>query len=289
MEANQTAQKPQPAVQPQATNVVANPKPQPFKSSMFKIILAVVITFMLTSICFLLWFNTGLKDTFITSKPTSNGDSSTPNETSPTPVVTEELQAVNQTFTGDEVTAEIPQDWDIVEYKDGAGTDMVVGGQVYTGLTGLEVLNANNNVVFKMKAVDGVGGLGTCSEIFKFSDTQQTYIDQLIADGQAVEGAGFVYQINDLSNETYVNLNIFGNDARRIATALYWNDYNAVGVFNPLCGINAAFIIFDEIEFGVQNAPAGYIAPYEVTITTGTTAADLLILDAILNSLEAVI
>ncbi len=89
----------------------------------------------------------------------------------------------------------------------------------------------------------------------------------------------------DLSGESYSEFDLLGLTVRRVGTALYQDMMPGDATFDAGCGIN----------FGVWQVPGlhfvSYGTPnhtYQPTITKNTPAAELLLLDAILESMKGV-
>lgn len=192
----------------------------------------------------------------------------------------------SESFNGDFVQGSIPTGWSIIEYQDGDGTDFLIEDTDYKGLTGLGVQNSLGKTVFKVQAIDGIGGLDVCETLYMFPDTEQDYID-LYSTSEFLSGSPPT--IIDLGND-YSEYSFLGVRVRRVDSKLYWTTMEA-GAFNPACGINENIVQFDEITFEVSFP--GLSESYDgdsftIEITAGTSEADLIILDDILENLEII-
>jgi hypothetical protein len=195
-------------------------------------------------------------------------------------------QKVPQTFdyVGSYVSATLPNDWSIVEHKDGAGTTMLVTGPSYTGLTALEVLNASSQSVFKLTAAYGIGGSDQCSTYAKFSDFNQADYSELNI--QNVSNYQTVITLVDVSAENFTKFDFLGLNVRRIGTTLYWDKISGNEYFEPAsCGLDPSFPSFTSLNFFVDgNAQTGY----QWKIVGTPSSEDLLKLDAVLDSIAII-
>lgn len=198
------------------------------------------------------------------------------------------------TFSGDYVTAELPEGWEIVEYVDGAGTDMLPSIPGFLGLTGLEVINPQSEVLFSLGAVDGIGGASPCEPIYSFEDTDPNYIldetDYVNEFNAAiVSGDTATLSIMDLS-EDYSEFSIFDQNVRRIDHKLYFDNNSSSTFFDPACKIDSAYREFSDLGFNHSNYSAQnpYSHTYKPELNQTTSESDLEILDVILDSLEAI-
>ncbi|HLD96395.1 MAG TPA: hypothetical protein VI794_01565 [Patescibacteria group bacterium] len=184
-------------------------------------------------------------------------------------------------YKGQYVKGEVPKDWTVVEYQNGNGSDMLTEGVTYTGLTGLEVKNPAGDVVFKLKAVYGIGGAGGCGTYFKFADDSAVYYNGLAADNTEVGMAAPT--IVDLQGLPYSALSIFGTSARRVGTNLYWDTIPAATYFEAACGMQETLFEFTNPQFGVGGGETH--GTYYFTVLGSASVEDLEALDSILNSL----
>lgn len=185
-------------------------------------------------------------------------------------------------YTGNTFTANLPDGWSIQEYYNGNGTDMLVTGPTYTGLTGLEILNPGDEVVFKMKAVNGIGGVDACQNYFEFPDNSTTYYNEKLASSQAV---GVTPTIVTIASGTYTEFDFLGKSFRRVNDDLYWDTIDGNSYFEAACGMDYAFMSFDGLTFGIDSSPG---ETYEIAVFGSPTASELETLEDILASLEVI-
>jgi type II secretory pathway pseudopilin PulG len=210
---------------------------------------------------------------------------------------TEEKVEKSQTteYSGDYISAEIPQGWEIIEYEDGYGSDALMEMTDYYGLTGISISTDSGDEILKVYAVMGIGGRNLCSTVAQFSDTPQAYIgeiNQRTTDFNVgttpQEPMPVVVQIAD---EDYTAFNFVDFRVRRVETDLYWNDLDNdnANEFHPLCGLDAGVLAFESLTFdydsgfGVEEGNS-----YSVEIVGQPSEADLLLLDSVMDSIEVV-
>ena len=184
-------------------------------------------------------------------------------------------------YDGKYISAILPDTWTIKEYFNGNGSSMLVEGVTYQGLTGVEVLNASHVVVFKMEAVNGVGGVDACSEYYKFSDDNPQYYQQVLTDAQAV---GLSVSIVDLSTQPYSEFTFLGKTFRRIGSKLYWDTQPGNDTFEAACGMSAHIIQFPSLSFTADGVTDH---GYQISIKNSPSDADLAILDKVLATVHA--
>ncbi len=230
-----------------------------------KLLIWILILIVLALLGFLIYW------LFFKEETTEKG---TPEAATPTPTT--------GTVTGEFTRGEVPEGWTIVEYKNGAGSDMLVSGVTYTGLTGLEVKNPDGTVVFKLEGVYGIGGLDSCQNYYQFSDDSAAYLAGVQATNTEVgEPAPTIV---DLTAAAYQDFELFGIPVRRISTAIYWDVTAGDAYFQAACGIRARIFNFTNPAFSGDGTS---INSYQFTINTTSPESDLLELDTILNSLTA--
>lgn len=199
-------------------------------------------------------------------------ENGTPETTTPTTEPT--------VVTGEFTRGEVPEDWTIVEYKDGAGSDMLVSGVTYTGLTGLEIKNPSGTVVFKLEGVYGIGGVESCENYYQFSDDSAAYLAQVQATNAEVgEPAPTIV---DLTSATYQESDLFGIQIRRIGTTIYWDVISGDAYFQSACGIRKPFFNFPTLTFDGDGTS---IDSYQFTVNGTSPESELLELDTIFESL----
>lgn len=183
------------------------------------------------------------------------------------------------TYNGEYITAELPEGWVVSEYYDGEGGAIMVEGPVYEGLTGITVSNPDEEVVFELGAVMGVGGTDACSEFFQFADTSEGYYDEVLA--LAVSEEMGPPTITDFTSTDYTEFSFFEKAIRRIGTTLYWDKTPATASFDAACGMNHGLWSLDHLYFLADETESN---SYQAKVTAGTPEAELLILDEILAS-----
>ncbi len=263
----------------------AAPTPQKKGGGMKLVLIGAGFVILLCIICSLtgviIYLLSDSSETDEDNTSTDNQDQQSEATITPTPT-TPVVEDIYTTFEGDAVTAELPADWEIIEYFDGDGTDMMVEGVTYEGLTSLEVLDDTGTVVFEMDGVNGIGGVGFCDEIFTFTDTDPNYTSDIEANNTATFPAE-PYNVIPLA-ETYTEFELLGINVRRLGSDLYWDIEPGDSYFDPGCGLSHGFHEIPDVYF----TDAGYAFDnhtYQANIRNNPSAAKLLLLDDILDSL----
>lgn len=194
----------------------------------------------------------------------------------------EEIEDETTIFSGDYVTGELPDGWTIVEYENGLGSDLLSTGSTYTGLTGLEVLNPSDEVVFKLEAVWGIGGIEACSQYYQFPDNSTTYYNDMVA--QAAE-VGVTPTVLTFTESDYVEYELLGITVRRVGTDLYWDRTSGNSYFEAACGMSEMFLILDDISYVADTYTKH---DYQWTLEETAPDSELLELDTILESLAVI-
>ncbi len=185
-----------------------------------------------------------------------------------------------ETFTGDYLTAEIPVGWDIIEYEDGDGTDMVASGVDFVGLTAFEVLNYGGEIVFRMYAVYGIGGIDACDEYVQFEDFNEDDYDDI------VESSAFVDTVTELVDYTdveYTEFTFLGLRVRRVEKELFWDTIEGETYFEPACNISYAVWNLEGLVFSDGDMDS---SAYMWEVSDTATEEELLKLDEILDSTD---
>lgn len=158
---------------------------------------------------------------------------------------------LNRVFVGTYVTATIPQEWSIVEYTDEMGfvDGMTIDGALF-GLTGLEIKDENNQTIFSLQGIDGIGGNGACTSVGQFKDTETSYV-QNVKDTNDLVGSEPPTVIN-LMNVEYTEINALGLRMRRVDNKMYLAETFSIA-FNTECGISEKIVRIDELGFTVDN------------------------------------
>lgn len=183
-------------------------------------------------------------------------------------------------WEGTYVTAELPEGWTITEYYDGDGSEMLVDGPTYAGLTGLTVNNPEGVTVFKLEGVQGIGGPDSCENYYQFSDSGEDYYNDIVANSALV---GVTPTVVEIAEGDYTESSLFGLELRRAGYNIYWNKSEDEGVFNAACGIEGRILSLDTLTFDTDGTATG---SYQFTVVSTATATELGTLDEILHSLE---
>ena len=195
-------------------------------------------------------------------------------------------------YMGEYITAELPESWQIIEYENGDGSDMLMGETEYIGLTGISILTDEEEEVFQVYAVMGIGGIDVCTTVGKFSDTPDTYIDEV--NNLTIEYNSYVQDpepmpvVNEITDEEYVEVSFLDYRGRRVEGEIYWNDLDNVNQeeFHPLCGLPSQVLVFESLLFE-YGGPSGFDVgnSYAVRIVGDPSEEVLLILDQIISSI----
>ena len=182
-------------------------------------------------------------------------------------------------YKGNYFSAELPAGWDITEYVNGNGSDMLVSGVTYVGLTGLSVSAPGNNIVFEMKGVYGIGGVSACNEYFKFPDDNNSYYTQIKNQSVAL---GVTPVVINIASGNYTDFDYLGKDFRRSGTDLYWDTQGGNATFEAGCGIDTNILSFTGLSFTGDGFP---VDSYQVSVVGSPTNAELTTMDNILDSM----
>lgn len=192
------------------------------------------------------------------------------------------------TYESEYFSARLDNGWEIKEYKD---TSLLQGllGSSYTGNLGI-VITKDNNEVFSLKPRTLQGGNNTCSEIYKFSDTDQEFVNQQIKEFKQFSNPDFSPQVIEIQDHTST-FRFFGAEVRLSENKLFYNksDYRTYS-FNPECGDISKKVLTLQGPFYSYIDMYGYnIAfsnQYEFFVKEGIINADIETLVRILQSLE---
>ncbi len=175
------------------------------------------------------------------------------------------------------ISAEVPEGWDIIEYTNGNGTDMLVDGITYTGLTGIEILNPEDEVVFYTKAVSGIGFAG-CGDYAIFADNNPSYYQEQV---DANNEIGETMTEHDYTNTEYSEFEWLGNTMRRIDRIYYYDTNTENNLFEPPCV--PSLITLTGISFTDSYGYAGTAYSYGLEDTA--TEEEISTVDQILESM----
>lgn len=191
----------------------------------------------------------------------------------------EEDPLVLETYEGEYLSAIIPEGWEVVEYFDGQGTEMVSPDITYTGLTGIQILNEGTEIM-KIEGVSGIGFVG-CQELPRFTDSSSEY-EQMQEDlNEEVQQEGIEYL--DYTDTPYSEFQWFDKRIRRIGAALYYDTVEGDEFFEPQCEVS--FLRLQELGFVDSGEYPG--DTYMYTISQEATEDELRVLDQILISMTA--
>jgi len=212
------------------------------------------------------------------SKTNSAQDAEEDGNTDETDPAEADDPVVTTTFTGETVTATLPEGWTMQEYYDGQGSEYLSEGPDYVGLTGIKIFNPSNTSMFYLAGVNGIGFAG-CSEYYAFADDNPAYR----AEAQdSADEMGEEMNINDFSNMPYAEYEVLGRTVRRIATKIYLDDEEGNNYFEAPC-FNVV-VTFEGLTYTDEdNYPyQAYFYGFNTTIT----GEELLKVDDILKSMS---
>jgi len=187
-------------------------------------------------------------------------------------------------FTGTYISGVLPTNWEIVEYTDNTGSDMIMEQTAYSGLVGLKIFNENNIEMFHLKAVDGIGGTAGCDTVYEFSDSDQAYINH--GNDWTLEVGTIPSTVVDLTNSTYSEYEILGWEVRRVESELYRNMNSNLPGFNPACGIDVNLTIQNLAYNRVISGGLTQGNTYYIGISDTVESSQLEQLDDVLESLS---
>lgn len=215
------------------------------------------------------------------SKTNSSSDTNEDTNTNDSSATTKSDDIVTTTtFTGDTVSATLPQGWSMQEYYNGQGTEYLSEGPDYNGLTGIKIFNTSNTSMFYFAAVNGIGFAG-CSEYYAFADDNPAYRAQAQA---SADEMGEPMSIVNFNNMPYFQYEVFGRTVRRIATKIYLDAEEGNNYFEAPC-FNV-IVTFEGLSF-TDETNQKYEA-YFYGFNTTITGEELLKVDDILKSMKVV-
>lgn len=188
---------------------------------------------------------------------------------------TQEEESMN-VFDGEYISAILPEGWTIQEYEDGDGTDMLVEGVTYTGITGIHILKGTT-LVMEIGAVSGIGFVG-CPEIPLFDDSDPAYTEEQEDMNEEVD---MDLETLDYTNTAHTDFVFLGKSMRRVNIDLYYDTESNNNTFEPQC--EKGFMTLNGLSFIDSYEYEG--TAYYTKITSGIPEEDLLVLDGILASM----
>ncbi|MDD3475114.1 MAG: hypothetical protein PHP08_04450, partial [Candidatus Dojkabacteria bacterium] len=193
---------------------------------------------------------------------------------------TEETEVSEENiYTGEVITATLPEGWSIVEYFDGDGTESLPDmGLAYSGLTALDIINPENKQVFTLQAVSGIGFEG-CPNYPLFDDDSPSYHAE---QESASTEMGETLNTTDYTGSDYEEFEWLGVTFRRIDDKYFYDTKEGNNYFEPPCvdGLLTLEGLYFTDEDGYKYE-AYFYGP-----TDDATEDDLVIVDQILESME---
>ena len=186
-------------------------------------------------------------------------------------------------YEGKYLFAKIPESWSIVEYENGAGSDTLVSGLDYEGLTAVKIFDGEGKLIFWIKGVNGIGGVGGCEEYYKFDDFSVAHLDQIKEENEIV--FGYDPTIVDLTNVDYSEFDLFDVRTRRINDTFYFDLVDSNSFFESSCGFSMMFIQTGEELYGSDDMYGG---SYFFEFGQSLSDEELEILDNVLDSAEII-
>ncbi len=190
----------------------------------------------------------------------------------------EDSEESMEVFEGEYLSAIVPEGWSIEEYEDGDGTEMLVDGVTYTGLTGIKIFKGEDEIMM-FGAVSGIGFVG-CGQLALFNDSSTEYNEEQADMNQEV---GMEFNTVDYTDTNYSDFEFLGKSMRRVSTDLYYDTVEGNEYFEPQC--EKGLMTLNGVSFLDSGEYEG--TSYYYKITEGTSALDLDILDGILASMTA--
>lgn len=182
-------------------------------------------------------------------------------------------------FLGVYVSAELPEGWTITEYFDGDGSNMLVEGPEYAGLTGLKIFTPDALEAFSLQAVQGIGGVEACGQYYQFPDDNPAYLAEIQTLSAEV---GVTPSIISIGAGEYSEFELFGISVRRAGYYLYKDRTEGNAFFEAACGINE-FMEIDELGYTFDGMES---TTYQEDVSVTLSEDELITLDQILSSLE---
>lgn len=185
------------------------------------------------------------------------------------------------------IKADVPSSWSIVTYNNTSGMKMSAGGS-YIGFTGLEIKDGGKSV-FYVGGVDGIGGTMYCENVYKFSDTEDAYVQYRLEEYKNLAQKDGV--LIDLEDKAYVSLSFLNSEVRRVGNHYYFDTQTPTKYndkyFNPECGSFEKYIYFSGIKFKVSANNLTYDSHgYYLEYSSSLTEDEYKVLDHILESIK---
>lgn len=253
----------------------SEPKP---KGNASLVVLCVILGLIIVCLLTYIAYQKGLVEIPFLEK--ANTKTNTQTEETADDTSGEETESATETFTGEVVSATLPEGWTIEEYFDGEGSDTLVEGVTYTGLTGLKIFNAEDEEMLWLKAVNGIGFAG-CNEYYAFEDDNPEYRQEMedIADEMSD-----TLNINDFSSMPYTEFEWLGHTTRRVAQRFFQDDEEGNEYFEAPC-FNIV-VTLDGVSFEDADSDGPAYTAYFYKFPEDITGDQLVQIDGILESME---
>jgi hypothetical protein len=184
-----------------------------------------------------------------------------------------------ETYDGEYISAVLPLGWEIVEYLDGEGSEMLASETTYSGLTGMEILH-EDSVIMKIEGISGIGFIG-CGELPRFTDSSSEYEKLQEETNKEIEIDEEEIKYLDYTDVAYSEFQWFNKKYRRVGEALYYDTIEDDEYFQPQCEVS--FFRIEELGFEMDGEYIG--DTYMYTIYPDATQSQLSTLDQILTSM----
>ncbi len=185
-----------------------------------------------------------------------------------------------KSFTGKYIKAELPTGWEIIEYGDGEGTEFLMDGTNYKGLTGLKI-SYNQKNILTMSALDGFGS-NECSKLPHFKDSSEKYENDM---REMSEETGHTFELLDYTNGGYQEYKWFDRNIRRVGDTFHYDTKNNNAYFEPQCLFSV--VAFETSLFSSDSgSPTMNSYQYELEKTVTKTVLEQL--DTILKSMKTI-
>jgi len=185
-----------------------------------------------------------------------------------------------KTFTGKYIKAELPTGWKIVEYGNGEGTEYLMDGTNYKGLTGLKIYY-NEGTILTMSAVDGIGS-NECPKLPHFTDSSDEYEKNM---RDMVESTGKELELLDYTSGNYEEYKWFDRNIRRVGNTFHYDTKNNNAYFEPQCMFPV--IAFETPMFSSDSgSPTMNSYQYKLEKTAAKTVLEQL--DTILKNMKTI-
>ena len=193
----------------------------------------------------------------------------------------EEEASEYENFEGEVLSSTmIPTGWRVIEYMDGDGTESLLEGETYEGLTGLAIVNPQDVRVFSMAAVTGIGFAG-CYDYTEFADDSPSYRAQMESDATDM---GETLNVTDYTSVDYEEFEFLGTTVRRVGEKYFYDTLEGNNYFEAPCFTGLITLEGLTYEDSTGYTMEAYFYGAEDTATSG----DLLVADQILDSLDLV-